>query len=115
MLYYYRKPKDRVARGAIPVGQCAIDMRPSPYGDYIKVRCGLGFGVRVMTWSRSMINWRLGQRLRLRLEVRVRVRATRAGAGAEAGVRRVRVRIRVRVKVRVSFVFRARAREGLEG
>lgn len=40
MLYYYRKPKDRVARGAIPVGQCAIDMRPSPYGDYIKVRCG---------------------------------------------------------------------------
>ncbi len=38
MLYYYRKPTDRLARGAMPVGQCTIVMRPSPYGDYIKVR-----------------------------------------------------------------------------
>ena len=37
VLYYYRKPTDRHARGALPIGQCNIDLRPSPYGDYIRL------------------------------------------------------------------------------
>ncbi|KAL1499635.1 hypothetical protein AB1Y20_011834 [Prymnesium parvum] len=37
VLYYYRSAAHTRARGAMPVGQCTITMRPSPYGDYIKL------------------------------------------------------------------------------
>ena len=37
VLYYYRAPGDSLPRGAMPMGQCRIELRPSPRGDYIKL------------------------------------------------------------------------------
>ena len=39
MLYYYRRRSDRQPRGAMPLGQCRIELRPSTPGGgpYIKV------------------------------------------------------------------------------
>ena len=37
VLFYYRSRSDTRPRGAMPMGQCRIELRPSPQGDYIKL------------------------------------------------------------------------------
>ena len=37
VLFYYRRRGDTRPRGAMPMGQCRIELRPSPRGDYIKL------------------------------------------------------------------------------
>jgi len=37
VLLYYRHRSESRPRGAMPLGQCRLELRPSPQGDYIKM------------------------------------------------------------------------------